>query len=167
MGIDHINILLVEDSETDAYTVRRILSKHMGHPCRIKHVECMTDAEAALKEDNNIDLILLDLGLPDTAGGEDTFQRVENVKDEIPVIILTSVHDHELAVGIVDKGAEDYVRKSSISSDPEILCEAIDFAVCRHEKFESIKEEADKELEEKDRVIGWMCGDYSVKSEPE
>lgn len=158
----NLNILLIEDTETDAYTVQRVVRKHLGHPCRIQHVTCMADAENFLKEHQDIDLILLDLGLPDTTGGEDTFNRVESVKDKIPVIILTSVHDHELAVGIVDKGAEDYVRKSSISADPEVLCDAIDFAVCRHKHVEEIKQKADKELEEKDQVIGWMSGNYSV-----
>ena len=162
--IKKLNILLVEDSKTDAYSAQRILSKNMTHPCCVIHVECMAEAERTLKDDKNIDLILLDMGLPDTKGGEDTFKRVKSVKKDIPVIILTSVHDHELALEIVGEGAEDYIRKSSLSSDPEILCDAIDFAVCRHKHIEEIKEEVDKEIKEKDQVIGWMSGGYSVDS---
>lgn len=167
--IEQFTILLVEDSETDAYAIRRAVEKHMNHPCNLKHVETMGDAEKTLQSEDGemIDVILLDLGLPDTSGGKDTFERIESVKSDIPVIILTSVHDHELAVGIVDSGAEDFVRKSSVSADPEVLCDAIDFAVCRHSSVEALKQETDKLLDEKDSVINWMSGACSKSPEKE
>lgn len=158
----HLDMLLIEDSKVDAYIVRKILNKHMSYPCHVRHVENMTAAEAVLKESRNIDLILLDLGLPDTDGGTDTFQRMENVKEDIPVVILTNKHDHELAVNIVDEGAEDYIRKSAIGDDPELLCDAIDFAVCRHKHLAELKKQKISELEEKDKVIQWVTGSYSV-----
>ena len=121
-NIDNLKILLVEDSETDAYAISRVLQHHMEFPCELKHVESMAEAETLLQQNKDaIDLILLDLGLPDTQGGNDTFQRLENVKEHVPVIVLTSVHDHDLAIGMVDDGAEDYVRKSSVTADPDIL----------------------------------------------
>lgn len=164
--IEKLNILLVEDCETDAYSIRRALSKHMKHPCCVRHVERMADAKTVLEAEHNIDLILLDLGLPDTEGGEDTYKGIENIADQVPVIILTSVHDYELAIGMIGKGAENYIRKASVSVDPEALCDAIDFAVCRHHNVETLRDENRKELEEKDQVIGWMTGGYSVDRTP-
>lgn len=163
--IQQLTILLVEDSETDAYTVKRALTKHMNHPCQIHHVETMADAEKALSEEVEFNMILLDLGLPDTSGGKDTYERITEAKNDTPVIILTSVHDHELAVGFVENGAEDFVRKSSVSADPEVLCDAIDFAVCRHHNLEELKEETNELIKEKDKVIHWMSGGNSAESE--
>ncbi|MCB9989693.1 MAG: response regulator [Rhodospirillales bacterium] len=156
-----MHILLIEDSESDAYTVKRVLSKHMKHPCRVVHAESMAEAEGILST-GDIDLILLDLGLPDTDGGHDTFHRLSGVKEDIPVIILTSMNDHEMAVSIVGKGAEDFVRKSVISSAPDVLCDVIDFSVCRHKNMLEIKAQKEKEINEKNEVIQWVTGGYSA-----
>ncbi len=158
----HLGILFIEDSQIDAHLVRKVLNKYMSYPCSVRHVEDMAAAEDVLKEDKGIDLILLDLGLPDTAGGIDTFQRIEDIKEDIPVVILTCEHDHELAINIVGSGAEDFIRKSSVSNDPELLCDAIDFAICRHKHLADLKKQKISELEEKDRVIQWITGSYSV-----
>ena len=161
-----LNILLVEDSETDAYTVQRALGKYMNHPCTLQHVESMKAAEQYLQKTKQVDVILLDLGLPDTSGGKDTYERINNAKSEnVPVIILTSVHDHDLAVGMVESGAEDFVKKSSVSADPEVLCDAIEFSVRRHNNLEELKEETDALLHEKDNVINWMAGNGTTSSD--
>ena len=159
-----INILLVEDTETDAEIVKRALSKTMKSPFRIVRAETMAQAEASLRSISNVDLILLDLGLPDTKGGIDTFQRLENAKKyNIPTLILTSVHDRNLAMDIVGGGAEDYIRKSRLSREPESLCDAIEFALCRHKNVVGLKEKNEKALAEKDQIIHYMTGGYSVQ----
>ncbi|MCB1556377.1 MAG: response regulator [Alphaproteobacteria bacterium] len=150
---DAFKVLLVEDSKTDAYVVIRALSKRASCPCDIIHAHSMKEAEQHLLNEKGIDIVLLDLGLPDTVDNHDTFKRLDEARGDIPVIVLTSVHDHALAVGLVDSGAADYVRKASIHSDPEILCDAVDFAVCRHKNVS-------KMIQEKDQVIGWMRGTY-------
>lgn len=157
-----LNILLVEDTEADAYTVQRVLGNAKGPSCTVHRATNMEEAEETLRNREDIDLILMDLGLPDTNGGEDTFHRIETVKKDIPLIVLTSVNDHELAVGFVDNGAEDYVRKGVIATNPEILCDAIDFALCRHRNKMALKERKDKEIQEKDDVINWISGNYSA-----
>lgn len=163
MSGKELNILLIEDSETDALLVRRTMTKGMKMSCNIFHVKTMKEAEDLLKsKKENIDIILLDLGLPDTEGGKDSFERLSGVKEEIPVIIHTSTKDHDLAVSIVGDGAEDYVRKSDFADDPKILCEAIEFAVHRHHHLQEIKEEKDEEIKEKERIIKWVTGSYSV-----
>ncbi|MCB9989825.1 MAG: response regulator [Rhodospirillales bacterium] len=158
-----LSILLIEDSEADGYMVRRTLGKHMKQPCRIHHVESMRQAQQFLENDKNrADIVLLDLGLPDTRGGRDTYERLLKIRNDIPVIILTGTDDHALAVQIVDEGAEDFVRKAMMSVIPESLCDAIDFAMCRHNHVTTIREEKDREVSEKEQVIQWMSGGYSV-----
>ena len=158
----HLRILLVEDGKVDAYVIKSTLNKYMSYHCRVRHAENMAMAEVVLLGGDPVDLILLDLGLPDTKGGINTFQRIVDINKTIPVIILTSEHDHELAVSIVDNGAEDYIRKSTMVNDPEVFCDAIDFAVCRHKHLAEIELEKKCDIKEKDMVIQWVTGSYSV-----
>lgn len=165
MGHHHyIHILLVEDSETDAYTVQRVLKNHMHSPYQLHHVECMTDAEVLLKDANRKDfnVILLDLGLPDTKDGKETLHRIEAIREDIPVVILTSVNDHDLAVELIGDGAEDFVKKSTIANEPQVICDAIDFAIQRHNNLTTLKDSTSKKIKEQEQVIGWMSGDYSA-----
>lgn len=164
-----IRILHIEDSDTDAYAVERALQQHPGkgsekQACSyiLKRVTTMREAEETLRDSDQWDIILLDLELPDTSDRTETFARLAALKaDHIPALILTSVNDHQLAVSLVDDGAEDYVRKSAICRQPETLCEAIEFAICRHNNFNAMKDQKNKELEEKDQVIQWVTGSYS------
>ncbi len=158
------NILLIEDSDADRYTIRRIFNKSFDHPCNVTEVYRMKDAEAhLLGARTKFDAILLDLGLPDTLGGRDTYARLEAVNPGVPVIILSNLENHELAVELVANGASDFVRKSMMLAVPECLCDAVGFAVCRHKNFEAMQGEKDRLLEQKDQVIGWMTGGYSVQ----
>lgn len=156
-------ILHIEDTETDAEIVRRALKKHMQHPYELLRAKSMAEAEKILNgNDREINLILLDLGLPDTNDRMDTFNRLGSAKKEpIPTIVLTSVNDRDLAVSMIGNGANDYVRKSRISLDPEGLCDAIDFAWCRENNVASLHDKQEKALAEKDDIIHWMGGGYS------
>ena len=160
----YIHILLVEDSETDAYTIKRVLKKHMHSPYQAHHVECVTDAETLLKEGKQHDfhVILLDLGMPDTKDEKETLHRIEALKEDIPIVILTSVNDHDLAVELIGDGAEDFVKKSTIVNEPQLICDAIDFAIRRHSNLTTLKNTTAKKMKEQEQVIGWMSGDYSA-----
>lgn len=159
-----LNILLIEDNDADAYTVRRALDKNFDRSCMVTEVDRMKAAEVVLLGGRErFDIILLDLGLPDTLGGRDTFERLDAVRNEVPVIILSNLDDHELAVRLVQIGASDFVRKAIMAAVPRALCDAIGFAVCRHKNMAAMQTETDRRLAQKDQVIDWMTGGYSVQ----
>ena len=62
-----INVLLVEDSPTDALLLREALTDERSMDFRTAHAESLADALRRLQE-QRFDLILLDLGLPDSQG---------------------------------------------------------------------------------------------------
>ena len=160
----HINILLVEDTETDAAITERALKTSMRSPYSVVRAHSMAEVESILRSRDNFDVILLDLGLPDTNGRIDTFQRLERAKTrDIPTLVLSSIVDRELAVSIVGHGAEDYVRKSRLSIEPQSISDAIDFAMSRHKNEEEIKRKKDKARAEKEEVLQWMGGSYSCQ----
>jgi two-component system sensor histidine kinase UhpB len=158
-------ILLVEDSPDDAFLVRGTIDKHMPGMFRISHKETMAEAESYLREHKaDIDLILLDLGLPDTRDGRDTFAHMKKYAPDIPVVVLTGMEDHELALALVREGAEDFVNKGLIHGKPELLRDVLEFAACRHQAVGDANRKHEASLKEKDEVISWMSGDYSVKN---
>ena len=75
-----------------------------------------------------VDVVLLDLSLPDSKGF-DTFSKVHTHAKELPVIILTGLDDEELAMKAVRDGAQDYVAKGSVNS--QSLVRSVRFAVER------------------------------------
>ncbi|MCC0637907.1 MULTISPECIES: response regulator transcription factor [unclassified Clostridioides] len=102
-------ILLLEDDDTIAFGIKASLEKK-------NHVVCCysTITEAKKKFDKDINLILLDLNLPDGIGYE-FCKYVKNIRD-IPVIFLTVRDDEKDIVQGLDMGADDYVVKPFLLS---------------------------------------------------
>jgi pilus assembly protein CpaE len=75
-----------------------------------------------------IDVILLDLGLPDSNGLE-TFQRTKLQAYGVPMILLSGDDSEQLALQMVRDGAEDYIVKGACNGDS--LAKAIQYAVVR------------------------------------
>lgn len=64
----------------------------------------------SIKENHNIDLILLDIGLPD-GSGLDFCKSLRDSGTKIPILILTATIEEETAVKSFEYGADDYIRK--------------------------------------------------------
>lgn len=157
-----IDILLVEDSESDAETIKRVLRRHLKQASFIHNASTIKEAREILEESTLLpDIILLDLGLPDTIGKMDTYESLKSANTiDIPTIILTCLNDHELAVSMIGEGAEDYVKKSNISNDPKELCQAIEFALSRRKNMERMYSPINDQIEEKEMIINYMSGSY-------
>ena len=122
-----VRVLLVEDSLADARLTE--LSLTDGGVCQFETHVARTLAEALKTlDDGQVDVVLLDLGLPDSFGLE-TFQRLHAAAPELPVIVLSGQTDEELAVRAVQEGAQDYLTKGRADSD--MLARAIRYAVER------------------------------------
>ena len=99
-------ILIIEDEETIGMGLKYYLEQEnfsvnvssLGH-----------DAISYIKENNDIDLILLDVNLPDI-NGFNLFKDIKSVKD-IPIIFLTASDMETSIVMGIDMGAEDYITK--------------------------------------------------------
>ena len=63
-----------------------------------------------------IDLVLLDLGLPDSRG-LDTFFKAHAHAPEIPFVLLTGLDDETLALNAVRQGAQDYLVKGATDAN--------------------------------------------------
>ena len=79
------------------------------------------------KEDFNV--LVLDLGLPDSQGIE-TFLRMKNSAPSVPIVVMSGLDDETLAMQAVRGGAQDYLLKGKW--DVEVLKRSINYAIERH-----------------------------------
>jgi PAS domain S-box-containing protein len=122
-----LRILLVEDNQGDVDLIRELVTETGMVSFSIESVPRLSEALSRLK-DNNVDLVLLDLGLPDSSGLE-TFARLKAAAPAMPTIILTGNSDQEAALTAVRGGAQDYLIKGQISGS--LIVRSIRYALER------------------------------------
>lgn len=123
---DTIQILLVEDSDFDV----AILTARLRTDGRFTVASACTLKDAITQlQAGGIDLILMDLNLPDSCG-LDTFTALNTAFPELPIVILTGDDDLEKATKAVASGAQDYVPK--MEGDIRILSRSLLYAYERN-----------------------------------
>ncbi len=92
-----IHALLVEDQAAEAGLVREYLARDNDVQFRVEHVKSLARALDRL-DHKTFDVVLLDLGLPDSVG-YGTFEAVNEVIADTPLIVLTNMDDEGRAGG--------------------------------------------------------------------
>lgn len=100
-------VLLIEDDQTIALTSQSLLKP----VCQLTHTISLKESYEIIQK-INYDMILLDLGLPDGDG----FSFVEklnnqNVKNYIPIVIISADENEATKVKAFEMGAFDYIQK--------------------------------------------------------
>ena len=106
----------------------------------MKHVERMGDAEKYLAA-YPVDIILLDLGLPDVQGLE-AVRRARKAAQGVPLVVLSGLDDESMAIQAMQEGAQDYLIKGQI--EPRELIRALRYAVERKIIEETLFEEKER-----------------------
>ena len=135
-------VLIVEDSQTTAETVRKILTKE-GYDATV----AATGNDAAqLLAAQPFPVCILDLGLPDVSG-EELLAKWSREYPEMAIIILTANHDVTTAVRCVKTGAFDFLLKPF---DRPLLLKTLDNALRHREltrKVTALTELTQRELD--------------------
>jgi sigma-B regulation protein RsbU (phosphoserine phosphatase) len=134
MDQKNVRILLIEDNPDDVFFLRMVLHKADGTTFQIEPVDDLAAGIERLKG-NDIDVVLLDLTLPDSVG-LDTFKAVKAEAREVPIIVLSGLDDETIAVNAVHAGAEDYLVKGRV--DSQLITRAIIYAIERTEARKAI-----------------------------
>jgi diguanylate cyclase (GGDEF)-like protein/PAS domain S-box-containing protein len=127
-------VLLVEDNHGEARLLRELFRDERAPITELTHVETMGEAEKHLT-DREVDIVLLDLGLPD-ATGLTAVRRTQAVAPRVPLVVLTGMDDEVLAAKAVQEGAQDYLVKGQIEVRP--LMRALRYAIERKELEEAL-----------------------------
>src|ERR1700677_1357638 len=121
-----LQVLLVEDNAGDARLLREMFSKEASGSFELSHLTHMREAEARLQA-GGVDIVLLDMGLPDGHGLE-TLRRARAAAPDVVMIVLTGMEDEALAAAAMKEGAQDYLIKGQIENRalPRALRHAIE-----------------------------------------
>ncbi len=137
---EYVRVLLVEDSPDHAELIRTKLMRSKRIRTLIDHADRLEKGLQML-ENNTYDVVLLDFSLPDSFG-IDTFQRAHEVAKRIPIIVLTSLDDNDLAVQAVRLGAQDYLIKRE--ADTRLLVRSILYAIERAAADEALRKSEER-----------------------
>jgi len=127
-----VSILLIEDNPGD----RRLIQEMLGEPGSVKFdVTCADRLGVGLEHlgQNGVELVLLDLGLPDSQGLE-TLKTVYAQASEMPIVVLTGLNDELVGVQAINEGAQDYLIKGQV--DTQLLRRTIRYAIERKQAEE-------------------------------
>jgi DNA-binding NtrC family response regulator len=151
-GSGPINVFLIEDDTGFSRLVQDMLTEIEGGPFTFERVENLEKGIERIKK-GGIDVVLLDLLLPDSEGIF-TFFKLREVAEDIPVVVLSALEDDETAILAVREGAQDYLFKGIVN--PAVLIRSIRHSIERKRNREELKqtrEELEGQLEGKEAEI--------------
>ncbi|MGD2095117.1 MAG: response regulator [Phycisphaerales bacterium] len=165
MDSERINILMVED-DPGAYRLVKIILAESPQPVEfvIEPAGTLTEGLKLLAE-QNFDLVLLDLVLPDSEGLE-TIDSIHKDSPHIPIVVLTGLSDEEVGVEAIKRGASDYLVKGKFFRD--VLVRTIRYSLERKEVERKLQLATDKYrmifensavgimlADEQERLVSW------------
>ncbi len=127
-------ILIVEDNPGDRILLTELLKVSVLAIDEIIYADNLTLA-VELVNTKQIDIILLDLSLPDSTGLE-TFTTLQKYAAQTPVVILSGLADTDLAFQAIREGAQDYLLKDDF--DEKILAKTIRYSIERKRNLEEL-----------------------------
>jgi signal transduction histidine kinase len=139
MIMDPIKVLLIEDNPGDAGLIANMLNKCAvkGLPTELIWVDGLAAGLERLRA-GGIDVVLLDLGLPESSGLE-TVQRLFTHHMRVPaLLVLSGLTDEDVAVRSLRSGAQDYLVKGQV--DSALLGRAIRYAIGRYQSEEALRQ---------------------------
>jgi PAS domain S-box-containing protein len=142
---DSVRVLMVEDNPDDAAIMGDQLAETRRATFDIEWVARLSSALERLGK-AGLDIILLDLSLPDSSGC-DTLRRIHRQASGTPIVVLTGVDDEALGFELLKEGAQDYLVKGQV--DGGLLVRAMLYAIERHrllKELQAAKESAETRL---------------------
>ena len=106
-----LHLLLIEDNASDADLFIEHLDDVHGPRLRISHATSLEQALTRLAQAPDIDLIVLDLILPD-AEGIVPIERIHRVAPRVPIVVLSGIADEALGQRAIAAGAQDFLHKN-------------------------------------------------------
>jgi len=147
-----IRLLLVEDDQEDVLLIRELLSEMGGQSFLLK---CAGELETGLEmvASGEVDIVLLDLSLPDS-GGLETFMRVYAEAPGVPIVVMSGLNDERIALTAVREGAQDYLVKGQV--DHHILARTIRYVIERKRVGEELRLSLEKLRRSLEKTISAM-----------
>jgi signal transduction histidine kinase len=142
-GTKKTQVLLVEDNPADVDLIRGLLALSDCMRFELTHAGSLGQGLRRLAR-GGVDVLLLDLNLPDS-GGLGTARKARAAAPDLPIVILTGVDERSLALQAVQEGAQEYLIKADV--DSRLLERSIHYAVERQRLMAEVNRNYQKERE--------------------
>jgi sigma-B regulation protein RsbU (phosphoserine phosphatase) len=154
-----VRVLLVEDDPNDVVRVNAVLDRAAASSFTVRAVAA---APAAVQElaAASYDLVLLGLARPALRDGSG-FEAIRGLGKALPVIVLSGYDDEDIAVKAVQRGAQDYLVKESLTVD--LLVRSIRYARERHR----LLAEQNRRLEHELKIAAFVQQSFLPGSVPQ
>jgi DNA-binding NarL/FixJ family response regulator len=123
-------VLLIEDNEEAMWLVRYAVQEHGNGRFRLEWAHSLHEGLEQLSN-GGVDVVLLDLGLPDSSGPE-SYAWLREVSPQVPVVVLTGNTSRETEMAVTAGGVAGYLVKDQVSGS--LLLEAISAALYADEQ---------------------------------
>jgi diguanylate cyclase (GGDEF)-like protein/PAS domain S-box-containing protein len=133
-------VLLIENDTEQTRVIRAMFDDQGAYSFALTHVESLADGEAYLAG-HSVDIVLLDLGLPDPEA-PGAVRRARAIAPRASVVLLSNLEDEPKAIQAIHEGAQDYLIKGQI--EPRKLMRALGNAVERTTNEEILTDEKDR-----------------------
>lgn len=138
--LENKNILIVDDNPADLFYVRDLLEESGVSSSSIFEASCIKELFSVL-EKNKIDIILLDLFLPDSYG-QTTFEKIREKVNSSAVIVMSGLTDKDVALSTVKAGAQDFLLKGEF--DEKLLVKTITYSIERKKNIQLLEQSEKK-----------------------
>ncbi|WP_224450247.1 bacterio-opsin activator domain-containing protein [Haloprofundus salilacus] len=136
-----LDVLLIEDNPGDVRLIEEYLRESLPSSNRgeegatvavpsLRHADCLT-AGLDMLETHEVDVVLLDLGLPESTG-LDTLETVLERTTQTPIVVLTGLKDETVGLQAVEQGAQEYLVKDELTSP--LLHRSLRYAIERQSR---------------------------------
>jgi DNA-binding NtrC family response regulator len=125
------SVFIVEDNFLYTYFLNEVL-KEEGH-FNITTFETAEKCVAAL--DEKPDVVILDYMLPGGTNGLDVVKEIHSKKPKLPVIILSSQQDVQIAGDLIEAGAYEYIEKKDEKAVEKLKDAIIRVSKIRKEQY--------------------------------
>ncbi len=146
---DAVNVLQIEDSPMVVELTRSMLAQANGATIAVESVGTLADGIKRLSR-GGIDVVLLDLTLPDSEG-LNTFRVLNAAAAKVPVVIYTSIDDEQQSLVALHEGAADYLVKSEVT--PKWLARSLKYALTRDRQLDPRSSTGEPEAEAFERLL--------------
>jgi len=138
MKPETVRVLLIEDNPDSILLIQEMLVADTHGDFVLTSVEQLSTGLKCLSEKVGvIDVVLLDMSLPDSQG-LDTLIKVRDLTSEVPIVVLSNHGDEMFAIKAVQQGAQDYLIKGGINSD--LLVRSIRYAIERQRMLKELEQ---------------------------
>jgi len=153
LGRETVLTLIVDDNQVDLKLMQAMLADAPLFSFTITTAMTFADAVVTLR-DQKLDLVILDLGLPDSQG-IDTLIRLRRENLEVAAVVITGIDNEDMGLMAIQEDAQDYLVKGTF--DKSSLLRSIRYSLERKRISETLRKTNEKLIVNEKKLMNTLA----------